>query len=495
MAKERAAVGGLGAEGQLKRVILSCMVGNALEWYDFVLYGYFAQIIGKLFFPPSDEVSTLLKSFGIFVAGFVMRPLGAMIFGYIGDRKGRKRALLLSIYLMAIPTTVIGLLPTYAHIGWLAPLGLTCLRLLQGISMGGEFTGSMVFIVEHSGNRSRGFMGSWASFSVLLGVIVGSAFAYGISHILSPEDLESWGWRIPFVLSFLGSLLGAYMRNSLEDTHSFLQFNTPAPASAVGTADAGAGAGALDEPQAGVSGIAAKPALLFKELIRGHWRGILRVFFVDFTIAVGFFVTTIFVMSYLQTFIHFSYREAATINAVSMVTFACAIPLSGFLCDIVGRRRVMIFAVVGLLLLGVPLFMGLSSGDRSYALASQMLLSFLMGVNYAPIPAILAEQFPASVRYSGISIAHNLSMTLFGGTAPAVMTWLIGYGQTSGMTGFLCIPGVYLSIAAFFSLLGVLGMRDRTGLPLEDADSKDKDKDRDRNGELDGAAEAEKAGQ
>ena len=185
----------------IKRVILSCMIGNALEWYDFALYGYFATTIGQLFFPKFSTVASLMATFGVFAAGFIMRPLGGLIFGHIGDKIGRKSALLWSIYLMAIPTTLIGLLPTYEQIGWLAPLLLTFIRLAQGLSMGGEFTGSMIFVVENAQQGNRGLYGSWVVFSLLVGILVGSAIATSTCYFLSEDQVMDWGWRIPFLLS------------------------------------------------------------------------------------------------------------------------------------------------------------------------------------------------------------------------------------------------------------------------------------------------------
>src|SRR3990172_3077004 len=170
--------------GYIRRVILSCMIGNALEWYDFALYGYFATTIGSLFFPKFSTIASLMATFGIFAAGFIMRPLGGIIFGHIGDKIGRKKALLWSIYLMAIPTTLIGLLPTHEQIGWLAPFLLTCIRLSQGFSMGGEFTGSMIFVVENTTKNNRGFYGSWVVFSLLIGILAGSVIATSTCYIL-----------------------------------------------------------------------------------------------------------------------------------------------------------------------------------------------------------------------------------------------------------------------------------------------------------------------
>jgi MHS family proline/betaine transporter-like MFS transporter len=420
------------SSSNLRRVILSCMIGNALEWYDFALYGYFVAIIAQLFFPPSaDTVSLLLKSYGLFFVGFIMRPLGAIIFGYIGDRHGRKKALMWSIYLMAIPTALIGILPTYAQIGVWAPILLTFLRLFQGASMGGEFTGSMIFIVEHAEGKRRGFWGSWSSLSVLVGLITGSGVCALLSYATTSEQLATWGWRIPFLLSIVGSIVGSYMRTSLEDPRSYQEQKEE------------------------------KRPFLLGELFRSHAVSLCKVVLIDLTIAIGFFIICIFIMTYLQKFVGFSYREAATLNTLSMVVFAAMIPVSGWASDRYGRRPVMLVAVLGFLFFSPFLFYGLSSGNVSLALWSQMGLSFLMGINFAPIPAILAEQFPMHLRYSGVSIAHNLSMAVFGGTAPHLVTFFID------KTGNLLVPGFYLSLAALGSFIGLLWMKDRYKEPLD----------------------------
>ena len=205
----------------LKKVVVSSMIGNALEWYDFALYGYFSTLLAKLFFPSSDAVVSLMATYGVFAAGFFMRPLGGIIFGYIGDKMGRKKALLWSIYLMSFPTFAIACLPTYEHIAWGAPLLLTLIRLLQGLSMGGEFTGSIIFIVEHAEGRRRGFWGSFAPLSAILGILIGSGLAAFLSYTLDSEQLSAWGWRIPFALSLFGGWLGSYMRKTLGDPKTF----------------------------------------------------------------------------------------------------------------------------------------------------------------------------------------------------------------------------------------------------------------------------------
>ena len=199
------------------KLILSCVIGNALEWYDFIIYGYFAPILGQLFFPTTDRYSQLMCSFGALAAGFVTRPLGAVLFGHIGDKSSRIIVLMLSIYIMSIPTTLIGCLPTYAQIGWLAPLLLTVFRILQGLAIGGEYTSSMVFLVEHAPIDKRGFLGSWATCSLIIGVIIGSSVVTFITHFLTPQQVLSFGWRIPFILSMFGCAIGIYVRRHLKD--------------------------------------------------------------------------------------------------------------------------------------------------------------------------------------------------------------------------------------------------------------------------------------
>ena len=404
------------------------MIGNALEWYDFVLYGYFTGIIAKAILPPAqDPLSLLLKGYAIFFLGFIMRPLGALLFGYIGDHHGRKKALMLSIYCMAIPTTLMGLLPTYAQIGPWAAVLMTLLRLCQGLSMGGEFTGSMIFIVEHAPQGQKGFWGSWASFSVVIGLIIGSGICSLISFLMPTNHLEMWGWRIPFLLSIGGSLVGASMRKSLEDPREFQTHKT----------------------HKAYTPVQESHRFYLKDLFLRYWKTIVRVIFIDFSIAVGFFLICTYIMTYLHTLVGFSYRFASITNTLSMLVFALAIPLAGSISDLYSPQKVMQWAVSAFMIAAIPCFYGLMSGSAGLAVISQMVLAFIMGINFSPMPALLVALFPVRMRYSGMSLAHNLSMAIFGGSAPELATLLIK------RTGHLAIPGVLLFVAAFCSFLGL----------------------------------------
>jgi MHS family proline/betaine transporter-like MFS transporter len=417
----------------LRKVILSSMIGNALEWYDFALYGYFATLIAQLFFPAKDPFVSLLATYGTFAAGFIMRPLGGFLFGHIGDIFGRKKALLWSIYLMSVPTFLIGCLPTYDHVGWLAPILLTVVRLLQGLSMGGEFTGSIVFIVEHAEDGHRGRSGSWAPFSAVVGVLLGSGVAALITTGLNAENLIAWGWRIPFMLSLVGGFVGTYMRRMLQEPKPF--------------------------KKAKKNG--SHCHLPIKELLRNHKRVLTTVFLVDLMVAIGFYVIVTFVVGYLEKFIGFSQSSTLLISTYSMTAFALTIPLAGWCSDRFGRKPVLLTAALGFILLSLPLFYGFLTRIFIVALISHMMLGILIGCYFAVIPAVLVESFPTKIRYSGISIAHNLSMAIFGGSAPFVVTWLIKVSQN------LLAPAFYLLLAAVGSLIGLLMMKEKYCTPLE----------------------------
>jgi MHS family proline/betaine transporter-like MFS transporter len=205
----------------LQKTVLAGAIGNVLEWYDFALFGYFASVLSRLFFPSSDPSLSLIATFGVFAVGFLARPLGALLFGYWGDTRGRRAALAWSIILMAFPTCLVGLLPTYAQIGLAAPLTLTALRFLQGLSVGGEFTGSVTFLVEHAAPTERGYIGSWAGFSAQIGALLGSGVGALATASLSSEALEQWGWRIPFVAGSVIALVGWYLRRRIPESPAF----------------------------------------------------------------------------------------------------------------------------------------------------------------------------------------------------------------------------------------------------------------------------------
>ena len=412
--------------GYIRKVIFSCMIGNALEWYDFALYGYFATTIGQLFFPKFSPFASLMATFGIFAAGFIMRPLGGVIFGHIGDKIGRKNALLWSIYLMAIPTTLIGLLPTYEHIGWLAPLLLTFIRLAQGLSMGGEFTGSMIFVVEHAQKGNRGLYGSWVVFSLLIGILVGSAIATATCYSLSEDQLFAWGWRVPFLLSIVGGFVGSFMRRAVKEPEQFSK--------------------AKEQHKEHSTPVV--------ELFKNHLKTIIYVITIELSLSIGFYLIVTFISNYLTVLLNFDMVTSLTMTTIGMVAMGVAIPIAGWLSDQYGRKIVLIIGSLAFTFFAYPLFMAFEDGFTS-ALLAQVFLSFIMGVFFAPIPATLVELFPLNVRYSGLSISHSISMAVFGGSTPFVATFLIQH------TGNNAAPALYLSAGSLIGAIALLFLKDR----------------------------------
>lgn len=412
-----------------RQIITASLVGNVMEWYDFAVYGYFAVAIGAAFFPADDPVASTLAAFGVFAAGFLARPVGGALFGHIGDRFGRKRALLASVALMAVPTVLIGLLPTHAQLGNLAGLLLVVLRLLQGLAVGGEFTTSIVYVVEHAPASHRGRHGSWMEAGAIAGILFGSAAGTLVANLLSPEALGSWGWRVPFLFGIGVAGLGIWLRRQLPDVPS-----------------AGTDHGEQHSPLAAA--------------LASEWRTILRLILLCLPSGVAFYILFVYVVSYLQTLDRIPPREALDINTISMtVLIGCAL-LGGALSDRFGRKPVAVIAMTGLLLLSWPLFTYLGHPVFNVMLASQVCFALLVGLYAGQLPAMLAESLPRQVRCTAASISYNLSVGLFGGLTPMTATWLIH------RTGDEMIPAMLLLGVAALTLLGLWRAPETAGKPL-----------------------------
>lgn len=405
-----------------RNVLYSCIAGNALEWYDFVIYGYFVAIFGQLFFPNANPVTQMLASWGIFWSGFLARPIGSVVFGHIGDKTSRKTALTWSIFMMAIPTMLIGCLPTYAQIGLLAPIGMVVLRTLQGFAIGGEYTGTMVFLVEYADEGCRGIWGSWASFSAVLGVIVGSLLVTLLNVLLTHDHLVAWGWRIPFIISILGSMVGLYIRMKLSDPTVYLN----------------------------VKKRKETESAPIKELFLHHKKEIGTIFLLDVLTAVGFFIIAIFLATYHKTHLNFSAKHALLIHSFSMFVLAVSILIGGRLSDYYGRKKIMGIGCAGIILFAYPLFQCMQSCSVAWVLASHSIIAFFFGLFFGVIPSVLSEMLPTKVRFSGLSIAHNLCMAIIGGGTPLVSTFLISHWLDAKVPAYLLIIGASVSFMTLF---------------------------------------------
>lgn len=411
----------------MKKVVLSGMIGNALEWYDFALYGYFAAIIGKQFFPSGDPYVSLLATYGAFAAGFLMRPFGAVLFGMIGDKYGRKVSLALAILMMAVPTACIGLLPGYAQIGIWAPILLTLIRLCQGLSLGGEFSGAITFIVEHSKDHHRGLAGSTTVLSLVAGMLMGSGVATLTTSLCSPEALEDWGWRVPFLFGLVVGLIGFYIRHHTEESPKYTATQESSALSQTPVRDA----------------------------FRYHRREMLQAIGMYLSVTVPFYVSTIFMITYYAQVLGNPLKDSLLINTCVMFLLMAVVTLSGWLSDRIGRRRIMMIAAVGYLLLAYPLFWLSDQGSFALALLAQLAFAVVHGFYIGPVPAVLVELFPTRLRYTGMAIAYNLAAAIFGGTAPMVATWLIRTTENNYVVAY------YIMICAVISFVTLYFYKDR----------------------------------
>jgi MHS family proline/betaine transporter-like MFS transporter len=408
-----------------KRNAIGGVVGNALEWYDFALFGYFAPVIGTLFFPSDDATASTIKAFGVFAAGYLMRPLGGIIFGHLGDRLGRKRALEVSVIMMALPTTAIGLVPTHAAIGIAAPVILILLRLVQGVSVGGEFVGSVSFVTEIAPPERRGFLGSLALTSSNTGIMLGSAVATVAHGLLGEATLDAWAWRIPFLLGMVIGLFGLWLRTGLTETPPFEQIR-----------------------QAGK--IHRNPVM---DVVRTMPGSVVRLAVVLFFFAGGFYALFVWWPIYLTKMLKPSVPHALLVNTIAICVLIALEPVAGWLSDIIGHQKVLAAGLLTMALVAYPLTVWTDMAQFSAALIAQVLFAIIVCAANAPIGAVMAEMFPTQNRYSGIAISYNVTLGVVGGTAPLVCTWL------TSTTGDMSAPAYYLIAMAGLSLTAVLGVR------------------------------------
>lgn len=411
----------------MRRVVIAGIIGNGLEWYDFALYGTFSAIIGKLFFPMGDTYVQLIATYGVFAAGFLMRPVGAVLFGYLGDKYGRKFALTLSILMMALPTACIGFLPTYASIGIWAPILLTVIRLLQGLSLAGQFSGSIAFVVEHAPVGKRGFAGSSTIMSLCGGMLLGALVATAFAESLSQEAFESWGWRVPFIIGVGIAFVGVYIRNHTDESPHY--------------------------EKAKEEGTLSQTPL--KDAVHNHGRELVRGVGIYLCVTVPFYILTVFMNGYLVNMLGHSHRDALLINTICMTLLMCLVPYTGWLSDRVGRKRVLMATTVAYLLFSYPIFLLITQPGFYSALAGVVAMTFIVAFYIGPTPTVLVELFPTSVRYTGMALSYNLCAAIFGGSAPVVSTFLIE------QTKMLTMPAIYIMVCAVLSFISFLNYHDR----------------------------------
>jgi len=405
-----------------RRALIAVAIGNGIEWFDFAVYAYLAAEIGATFFPGSDPAASLLASFAVLAAAFFFRPVGGMIFGRLGDKIGRRRVLATVLLLMAMATFLVGLLPGYDTIGIAAPVLLVVLRCLQGLSAGGEFGGAATFLSEYSEPAKRGRYLSTVPANSFLGLLIASLFIVVLRRVIPEEAFAEWGWRIPFLVALPLGLIGLYIRLKLEETPEFAR---------------------LQE-----RGEISKSPL--KDSLTKNLRGVAVSAGLVVLIGVASYMITTYLTVYLDKEVGLSSGTALWLNTVVLIAMVTVLLLSGWLSDRIGRRPLMLFGCIALIVLPYPMFLILSSGSIVAAVVGGVVLGSVFSVfQGAAVPA-MTEMFSTSSRYSGFSTGYNISIAAFGGTAPYLSTYLI---ET---TGSKLAPSWMLAAAAVVSLAVVL---------------------------------------
>ena len=411
-----------------RRVVVAGIAGNVMEWYDFAVYGFFARTIGNLYFPTDDPRTSLLAAFGVFAVGFLMRPLGAVLFGHIGDRVGRGPALLWSVVAMAVPTLAIGLLPTYAQIGVAASVLMLLCRIMQGLAVGGEYTSSAVFLAETANPQRRGFASAWAPFGAVAGILLGSAVGATIMNAMPLEQVVAWGWRIPFLFGVVVGGVGFILRRRLP----------------------------FDQP-------AATEGFPLLRALREYPVQMLQVVAISFVNAIGFYLIFVYSIAWLKLAADLRAGIALQINSFNMAVMLGVILAVSRLSDRIGRKPILTGAAIGLLLLSWPLMTLMQTGEVPYVILGQFGFALLIGSYGAVNPIAICEIFPRNVRCSAVSTAYNVTVGVFGGTAPAVATWLIG------VSGEPKVPALYIMAAAAISAAGALSVRESSRQAIADS--------------------------
>ena len=408
---------------QTRRAVSAAVIGNVLEWYDFAVYGYIASILAKQFFPPGDEVTALLQTFLAYGLGFLARPLGGIVLGRIGDTRGRKTALLITIAMMAGGTVLIGILPTYAAIGIAAPLLLVAARLMQGFSAGGEWGTSTAYIVEWAPKGQRGFYGSFQQMSVVAGLLLGSGVAALMNTLLAPEQMSDWGWRVPFLLGGILGPIGLWMRRTIDETPAYKKAVAEQVPAAAGEVSPWVMAG--------------------------------RAFGFTIVWTVCFYVLLAYMPTYTQKYLKISASAALWANTIGLLALVIFIPIMGALSDKLGRKPLLLACCIAFIVVPYPIFSFLLGGaSYTQLILVQILFAILISTFSGAGPAAIAEIFPTRTRSTWMTTGYALAVAIFGGFAPFISVYLIDKFASPLAHTF------YLIAAAIVSTIVIVTLRE-----------------------------------
>jgi len=420
----------------VRRVTLAASVGVFVELYDYGAYGFLAGTLTAVFFPQASGHTALMLSFLVFGIPFFVRPLGGVVCGYFADSVGRQRVLVFVILLMSVATAAIGVLPDYAKFGIAAPILLMLLRFTQGFSLGGEVAGAMSFLAEYAPEGRRGRITSYAQLASFAALLTGTLLAASLNAGLSDEAMQSWGWRIPFLIAFPMGLIGIYIRKRVGETPRFEGLKERDRLSASPVREA------LSSPE-------------FR-------RAILLIVPITLLNSSGYYVLFAYMPTYLSEELRFSTVQGLLVTACTLAAISVAIPFAGRASDRLGRRPVVAGAALLIAVLGIPCYLLISQGSVPLAIVGGVFLATLFAGYTGVIHILLVELFPTRVRVSAYAFGYNIATAMFGGSAPFLMTWLIG------LSGNTQIPGYYVVATALGSFAAVLKIRESAHLPLSD---------------------------
>ncbi|MGY6023568.1 MFS transporter [Streptomyces spinosirectus] len=431
-------------EAAVKRAVKAASLGNAMEWFDFGIYSYLAVTIGHVFFPSGNSTVQLLSSFATFAVAFFVRPLGGVVFGPMGDRIGRKQVLALTMILMALGTFAIGLLPSYATIGFWSPVLLIFFRLVQGFSTGGEYGGASTFIAEYAPDLRRGFYGSFLELGTLAGYVGAAGLVTILTSVLDSGAMEQWGWRVPFLVAGPIGLIGLYLRLRLDETPAFRKLED----------------GSLHRPSDAASTVETTSTGDVAKIFRDHWPTLVLCVCLVGAYNIADYMLLSYMPTYLSDEMGYSDTHGLLILIGTMVVLMLIVNHVGRWSDRFGRKPLLMAGMLGFLVLSLPAFLLVRQGSLVAVSAAMLMLGLslvcLLGTMSATLPAL----FPTQVRYGSLSIGYNVAVSVFGGTTPFVITALIS------ATGNDLMPAFYVMAASVVGVIAVACMRETARRPL-----------------------------
>lgn len=405
-----------------RKLIFSSGIANSFEWYNYALFGHLATILSDKFFPSDDPAIQILNGFLLFAVGYIVRPLGGIVFGIIGDKLGRKKALTASIMCMAYPTAIISVLPSYESVGVVATILMVIIRMLQGLSMGGALTGSVSFLMEHTEKGKRGLLGSIPVASVSVGILFGSFITFLIKLYLNDADFESWGWRIPFFLGIFIVFAAKYINKNMDETPHFeeLQENDDV----------------LKSP--------------LKKAIKSNWQDILISIAINSTGSVLFYMQAIYMVNYLTLEKNLSEIDLSYIVNISYIVIMVSTIFSGWLSDVIGKIRIYRILLIAIAASSFSLLLSIEQGSMAEIWFAEISMGILAGMHIGAEPVLQAELFPTNVRNTSMSLAYNISTSLFGGLTPYVLQLLLIYSGTLTSGAYYLVGCTAMSFIALF---------------------------------------------